>query len=384
MLKTLFLIISLTLGVTPGDKQVQLDVFLQEFNYWQLSLDLLVNDELAEHLIVTPAQLDAISVLRDSAEFRALFEKELRSTKPEEIIGERGQIAAKIFSKFDAKVHGKLGEILNESQLRSLRPYAMSLKFPTGASPFRDVEVLKKCGISPDDAARLEQIIEKSEREYKTQLANLHEATAAKIVRELDSKSKTQFAQYAGNKYIPGTEIEPANNTESIPFPATIVTSFVRGFVSSERELATYFSISIQQLEQIAEVEKRVDEIHFGKLDKKNPTNEGRAKNAVEYANNEIKRILSPEQYCSIARTVALRRFEANPLATFSNDKFLSFLGILGEDARKLRKFISDESKKMSSSVAELNRRTFFSICESLPDNSRELIQNLFLGVWDL
>jgi len=132
------------------------------------------------------------------------------------------------------------------------------------------------------------------------------------------------------------------------------------------------------------EIDKKFVSMCMSGLSESIPTFDELDRVASTYCVNALQNTLTPEQFISIARYQALHQFEANPLRTFSDPRFLPYLKLSGEDAKTVKKVVSTEWSKLQSSVAELNRRLFFKLCSELPREANERMQLTFNGVWDL
>lgn len=346
---------------------------LDSFCYWSLSLQLILNDDLREKIGASPDQIRQIKSLRGSEKYRLLFDAEFRkqtTMEPKSF----GMPFDYLYAKHDETVKKDLAAILSEKQLKNLRVYALGEKFRSSYSTFLDPEVVDFLALTDADARKIEKRAEESKVRFEKRISVMQSDGARTIVNSLNPAAQILFAQYAGNKYLPDVRVEPVVDLEKMPFPNHYV-----GIV----EMGISPVLSEKQLEQVAEINNEIREIYLGDLNSSNPTESGRFAVAERLAKEKLRKVVSAEQLSSGFRSRSEGWFEAKPSEVFADGSLLRYLGYKGKEADSLMDVVKSESKRRELQTGELNRKTFYELCDALPKAASERMIVLFARVWD-
>jgi len=197
---------------------------LANFSYWELCRQIHRPPEmveLQERLNISSQQLKSIQLL--GSKYRSKF-KNARVFDSAYVwkIDAVSILEVEKYRRHDDEVRKDLAAILDERQINDFRRCAMAIRFRDGSAPFRNWEVLSHCQLLGADISRLSESADRAAIEFQTQQQKLRFQTASTIVGALDVQSQILLAQYAGNKYLPGIEVEPFVEFDSVPFPHTV------------------------------------------------------------------------------------------------------------------------------------------------------------------
>ncbi len=356
---------------------------LPRFNYWDLCNQLIKDDAFVNTLDVSPLQLQRLSSVlarKDLQESIATTARELEETSKRS-----GNVLALARSAHDDEVRAALAKILDGKQINALRVLSMRSAYATGLMPFFDKEVLRVCIPSEADRDTLQLHVALRSQSYKRDASQLVADGASRVLDGLSPEARGLFAVYVGNKYLPNVVVAEDSDL-AIPYP-TEFKSIARiedclssretcmrlGVSAREQEVATAvineFMPSFDKFEAQRHAYKSFREYVFASLDA---------------GDKELEKVLPRRTMVLLARTLALEEFETDFRRPFSRDGLISFLGLSTAEAADLRELAAMEHQKHVERTADLNSRTFESICSILSSDSRKRLATIFQDVWKL
>ena len=346
--------------------------FLPQFNYWECSVELLKREALREKLDVSPRQVAQIQRMRAQEDFGELLRVKLNKNV--------GSISTSVaWASLDEVVVAELRKILADEQLIGLKLLTIRNRFQFGFSPYYDQTVLQQCGFSPEDLARFALTRDLKRTEFFERREKLRVDCGRRVLQTLSPETKSRFAQYAGNKYFP--EIPGLNDPQVLEvhrgtfkslglferyFPTLRKRMSPKELKGAEAILLKYGDTSSQAFERQDEFKSMIDFL-----------------NALERrGGQEIEKLLSPALLAAFGQQHAAYEFENDFAAPFRKPDVVTFLQLTQAELAEIQSAADEERIKLDQAVAALNEEAFATLCSSLPEERRELIQAQFKDVW--
>lgn len=367
------------LTVTSASSQEK----LPSVNYWEITLEVVMNRNFAQELQISPSQRQSIMEMRSRKDLGSLIESKASELIERSVGLHRGEgLTHGAFMAVDDIVRDELSKILYPEQVKMLKIVKLRRKFPTGYSPFFDAEVLSILRLSEDQGIALAQKVQDTVSSYHREVTVSTDLRARTIVNSLRPDVQRKFVSCVGNKYLPGIPIGTDGSLDTIPFPPFAKSFGTLGMLCNDHELQKLASIRPDQLDRLKALKEKCDFENFHRQSqyKRMPDF---VEALLEEAFIELSQILNKDQVLRAARAQAAGEFERNPNETFSRDGLIAFLALTKEEAESIRAIARNETMRHDALLRRLNQSTFDEIRKSLPQDAQMRLQNVFSGVWE-
>ena len=345
--------------------------FLPQFNYWELSVELLLRKPLRETLDIAPAQIVAIEKMRSREDFSDILREKMREM--------RGS-PTEAWAALDSVVAKELAKILADEQMSGLRVLAMRRRYQFGFSPFEDPHVLRQCKLTSQEQNDLDRIVGSEKEKFFAYVEELRIAGGKRVLQAASTESTKRFVQYAGNKYFSELQVDADSAVldvhrttfRSLSLFESYLPALRKTMSSKEVEIAAAilakYSTSSQSFKAQEKYKSMLDFL-----------------NAMETnGGQEIEASLSQATLAAFGRMHAAFEFDNDFGVPFEKQSVVSYLQLTPTQLEQIKSTAKVENATLQTQIAELNERTFQTLCASLGPESRTRMNELFKDVWKL
>ncbi len=326
---------------------------------------------LREKLDIAPTQIVEIEKMRSREDFSNLLREKMREMRVS---------STEAWAALDSVVAKELAKILADEQMIGLRVLATRRRYQFGFSPFEDPNALGQCKLTSQKKNDLDRIVESEKERFFAQREQFRIAGGKRVLEAASTESKNRFVQYAGNKYFPELQVAPDSAVLDVHrgtfrslslferyFPALRKTMSSKEVQIAAAILAKY-STSTQSFKAQEKYKSMLDFL-----------------NAMETnGGQEIEASLSQATLASFGRMHAAFEFDNNFTVPFEKESVVAYLQLDPTQLEQIKSTAKDENAALQKQIAELNERTFQTLCASLGPESRARMNEFFKDVWKL
>lgn len=352
--------------------------------YYEVTSNLMHSSQFRDALEISPAQAARLGEVLDEP---ALLEKirterrAIRQQFPQLDIESTWQLTQ---SRIDDAVRSELSKILQPQQLEKAKPIYIQQKYSDVLSPFRDLDLLSRCGVPRPDAELLKPQIDAATTKLINDVNKVRDKFSTAVLAALPDASKRSFVQYAGNKYLPQFEVDNSVTVHDLPYTPFVKTGSLIQLLLSIEHSVKELALTKEQIIKLEALESSrrssMSRIAGG----------GRSVSEIRQAVGEassqsakaIEAILSKDQLQQLYRSRALSEFTADLSSAFDRPAFIAYLHLTNDQAAEIRTKASDASVEMARQIKVLQQQAFENMCANLAPNPKTVLLRAFDGVW--
>ncbi|MEQ1829054.1 MAG: hypothetical protein ABL921_24035 [Pirellula sp.] len=351
----------------------------ENFDYGTLAIELNSNHPLQLALEITDEQAVGIETLCKSADLKRL---ERESSKLEFVadreIGDRQH-------SIDISQRRMLATVLTEQQITRLKKWAFYSRFRNNfRATLNEPFVLRFVGV--ESVVEWRQFVTDAELLHSKKLDAARDEAVRAILEEIPSYSKVLFAQYLGEKYFRSELVRADIDVSTVPFNVTSLSSGLISYVLHDHEFIRALRMDEGQLARINNLNNEHEEAQSKLLREKLGPREMNLQNLRNHKEvfGKMDNVLRAEQKLALARVVAFKQFEIDPIKAFENEALRKYLGYDAndEDWKGFDDALSKHAGFLHSEIERVNGLMLRAVAKSQSDARGRRLLYLFNGVW--
>ena len=366
---------------------------LPSMNYWDLTGELIRNEQLRVDLDVSPQQRGELIALHaansEASQIINFKVKLMRRQKNLAAIDSKPwapvDIRLSVLNELVPTIKKRLLRILEPVQLDNLRLVAMRGKYGDGYSAFMSKEVWKHCGISTVEGGVNALRMEKENADKLISDAAVE--SSQRFVNTLPSEARMRFAYYFGPDNFPQVRISKASFDEltnsKIPFPICTSLYFLSVDLLAQKAVGLRDS-QIAAIKRLQEnLEKEIDDLPV-------PSPQAKFENyTLDYfaVNAKFEKlceeVLDDSQKLARNRRAALRDYQNATLESLSRPDFIAYLDLSPDESQAALAAALTEAARLQSQYKSIRKSLFIANCKKINRSERDRLLELFNGVFD-